>query len=229
MNLFEANDKLYDLVEANHNLLPVINRFGIRPGFKDKTVEEICIDRKIDKDFFLALLNTYNNPDYFPETELMGFSPLLIIDYLKKTHEYYHRYFIPRLEILLEKLIAGCEGNSKDLRMIRNFYDKYKDEFLNHIRDEEENVFPIIERMVENPNQVSAVQLTQSVENEHSTMEFELNDLKNLLIRYLEPAYNDNDFNEFVAALYQFEKDMADHSRIENKILIARILKLAKG
>lgn len=57
----------------------------------------------------------------------------------------------------------------------------------------------------------------------------ELNDLKSLLIKYFSPEYNDNDFNELVAALYQFEKDMVDHSRIEDKILMARLKALSKS
>jgi len=229
MTLFESNDKLYNLVEANYNLLPVMNRFGIRPGFKDKTVARVCAEMNINKDFFLALMNTYNSPDFFPETELLAFSPLLIVDYLKKTHNYYREYFIPKLERLLEKLISSSPNSNSDLKMIRTFYEKYKKEFLLHLRDEEENVFPFVIEMVENPGKIAGKPLPFSIENEHSTMEAELNDLKNLLIKYLKPAYNDNDFNEFLSGLYQFEKDMADHSRIEDKILVLQMQTISKS
>lgn len=228
MNLFQSSDKLYKLVDENYNLLPIMNRFGIRPGFKDKTVAEVCREKQIDKNFFLALVNTYNNPGYFPETELLGFSPLLIVDYLKKTHTYYLDYFLPKLEILLEVLIDGSSENKKDLKMIRTFYEKYKKEFLNHIRDEEENIFPYIVGLVEKEkmNSHSIPPVSFEFEQEHSNMEVKLNDLKNLLIRYLAPVYDDNDFNEFMASLYRFEQDMADHSRIEDKILVTQMQKI---
>lgn len=225
MDLFKSNDKLFDLVDSNPNLLPVINRFGIRPGFKDKTVAGVCSERNINKDFFLALVNTYNNPDYFPEDELLGFSPVLIVEYLKRTHEHYHRYSLPRLESLLEKLIAGSRSDDLELKMIRSFYEKYKHEFLLHIKDEEENVFPVVIGMVEGRT-TAGPSAHHSFEKEHTSMEDKLNDLKNLLIKYLAPDYDDNDFNEFLASLFQFERDVIDHSRIEDHILIPQMKRL---
>lgn len=223
MELFQPNDKLFRLVDENYNLLPVINRFGISPGFKDKTVAEVCDEKQINRDFFLALINTYNNPEYFPEAELLGFSPLLIVDYLKKTHSYYLNYFLPKLEFHLEKLISGSNENKQELKMIRSFYQKYKQEFMLHLQDEEENVFPIVISLGENQKSEKQISFPLSFEKEHTNMEVKLTDLKNLLIKYLTPSYNDNDFNEFLSALYQFEKDIVDHSRIEDKILVAQI------
>ena len=228
MNLFKHDDKLFKLVDENYNLLPVINRFGIQPGFKDKTVAELCDEKNINKDFFLALINTYNNPDYFPENELKSFSPLLIVDYLKKTHEYYLTYFLPKIEMLLEKLISSSADGSSGLKMIFSFYEKYKKELVLHIKDEEENVFPLVIRFIQNHNNNSIKSAPISFEQEHSNVEMKLSDLKNLLIKYLDPIYDNNDFNEFVSMLYRFEKDIIDHARIEDHILVSQIEELKK-
>ena len=228
MDLFKSNNKLYDLINANANLLPVINRFGIRPGFKDKTVAEVCREHDINKDFFLALVNTYHNPEYFPEAELLGFSPLLIVDYLKKTHAYYLSYFLPRLEMLLERMIGDQEENKSDLRTIVSFYDKYKHELLLHIKDEEENVFPVVIDHFRNRDHDNLVRTGISFKKEHSNVEMKLSDLKHLIIKYLKPAYDDNDFYEFVSALFLFEKDIIDHARIEDHILVPQITGLAR-
>jgi len=59
-------------------------------------------------------------------------------------------------------------------------------------------------------------------------VEMKLSDLKNLLIKYLDPVYDNNDFNEFVSSLYQFEKDIIDHARIEDHILVSQIKELKK-
>ncbi len=229
MDLFKSSDKLFDLINANPNLLPVFNRFGIRPGFKDKTVAEVCDEGKINRDFFLALVNTYNNPDYFPEKELLEFSPLLIVKYLERTHKYYLEYSLPRIESLLSKLISGSRERNRDLQMIRSFYEKYKQEFLLHIKDEEEHVFPVVKDMANGTPSERHPSDSLSFEKEHINMEDKLNDLKNLLIKYLAPNYDDNDFNEFLAALYQFEKDIIDHSRIEDHILVPQIKRIQKG
>ena len=44
MELFNRNSKMTDLVHRNYLLLPVLNRFGVRLGFQDKTVSDICED-----------------------------------------------------------------------------------------------------------------------------------------------------------------------------------------
>jgi regulator of cell morphogenesis and NO signaling len=67
MHIFSAHDKLSHLVRADYSLLPVINRFGIRLGIKDHTIAQICQEKQINTDFFLAIINTYHNPQYFPE------------------------------------------------------------------------------------------------------------------------------------------------------------------
>ena len=94
MDKFTSQNKIIDLVEANYHLLPVINRFGIDLGNKDQSLEKICFSMNINVDFFLAIVNTFHNDEYFPETELKSFSPTLIIDYLKKTHQHYIEYVL---------------------------------------------------------------------------------------------------------------------------------------
>ena len=228
MHLFERSNKLFDIVNANYDLLPVINRFGIRLGFKDKTVTEVCDKHQIHKDFFLALINTYNNPNYFPETELIGFSPLLIIDYLRRTHDYYVDYFLPKIEMLLAQLISGSTEGYQELKMIDTFYKKYKNELLLHINDEEKNVFPYVIRLVEDRLYSDDQYTIRSFEKEHLNVEDKLNDLKNLIIKYITPSYKDNDCNEFLITLYRFEKDIKDHARIEDKILFQQVVAIEK-
>lgn len=228
MQLFKSTDKLFRIINDNYNLLPVFNRFGIQPGFKDKTVAEVCDEKNINKGFFLALINTYNNPDYFPEDELKSFSPLLIVDYLKKTHEYYLFYFLPKIERLLGILVSSNVEANSEFKMIESFFEKYKKELIIHIRDEEENVFPHIINFVQDHQKSNIKNTPVSFEKEHSNVEMKLSDLKNLLIKYLEPVYDNNDFNEFVSVLYQFEKDIIDHARIEDHILVSQIKELKK-
>ena len=55
MDIFEEQTKMATIVRSNFNLLPVINRFGISLGFKDKTVVQICNEEKINTEFFLAI------------------------------------------------------------------------------------------------------------------------------------------------------------------------------
>ncbi len=42
MELFNENNKLVSVIHKDHSLLPVINRLGIKLGFGDLTIGEIC-------------------------------------------------------------------------------------------------------------------------------------------------------------------------------------------
>lgn len=215
------------LVTANPNLLPVMNRFGIQLGFKEKTIGEICLQREVNTEFFLAIVNTYTDEAYFPEDELLGFSPLLLIDYLKNTHNYYIGYVLPKIERLLNNLIASClEKNSASMKIISSFYAKYKQELLLHLKGEDEKVFPYIVDLYHTRRLRPGQKLISDYEDEHTNVEEKLSDLKNLVIKYLEPNYNHNDMNEFLQALFNFEKDLYDHARIEDVILVKQVMLL---
>ena len=216
------------LVMGNYNLLPVINRFGIELGFKEKTIGEICMEQHINTDFFLAIVNTYNDENHYLHSDLFSFSPLLIIDYLKITHRYYIGYVLPKIETLLNRVLKSCEKDCSSLKMISSFYQKYKTELLLHFQIEDEKVFPYIIDLYTS-GKVNGTGISVEIfENEHSNVEVKLSDLKNLIIKYLEPNYDNNAMNEFLFALFQFEKDLYDHARIEDNILIVQVVKYEK-
>lgn len=222
-----------DLVHSNYLLLPVLNRFGIKLGFQDRTVTDICQEKEIDVNFFLAIVNTFHNHDYFPEDELQSFSSNLIVDYLRKSHTDFIKSSLPKIEDLLHKMVD--DSKSDDLKVIQSFYTKYKEELLDHINDEEENAFPYVLKLQHaydhktNPLPDSVANYSiQSFEKEHTNVDEKLFDLKNIIIKYLEPNYHDKDCNEFLINLFQFENDLTDHARIEDKILVPKVMKIEK-
>ena len=228
MRTFTKDSKMYELVHNNYHLLPVMNRFGITLGFKDKKVETVCNEKGIDINFFLIIVNTFHSDTFFPEDELKTFSPLLIIDYLVKTHKYYVEYVLPKLENLLDRMIDSSPENSNELFLIESFYKKYRDELVQHFRDEEEKTFPYASEIYLNKN--SSFDYTiHTYEKEHDNVEEKLNDLKNLIIRHVKPVYDSNLCNEFLITLLRFERDIHNHSRIEDKILVPQIEEIEKG
>jgi regulator of cell morphogenesis and NO signaling len=233
MDLFDQNTLMTDLVHSNYLLLPVLNRFGIRLGFKNKTVRDICIENELNIDFFLAIINAFHNHDFFPEKELRSFSSILIVDYLRKSHQDFKKISIPKIEYLLNKLVDT--GKSADLETIRRFYKEYKDELLEHINDEEENAFPYVLELQKAhdlkttplPDKLAKFSI-RSFEKEHTNVDDKLFDLKNIIIKYLEPNYQYNDCNEFLYELFQFERDLTDHARIEDHILFPKVRAIEK-
>ena len=233
MDLFNKNTRMTELVHSNYLLLPVLQRFGIQLGFQDKIILDICNEKNIDVNFLLAIVNTFHNHDYFPEHELQSFSLNLIIDYLRKSHSDFVNNNLPKIENLLNNLVES--SNSQEIKILQTFYKKYKKELLEHIQDEEENVFPYVLELQklydlkksDLPGNLSDYSIHDFAE-EHSDVDEKLFDLKNIIIKYLEPNYNELVCNDFLFELLQFERDLIDHARIEDKILVPGVKKIER-
>lgn len=225
---FTKQDKMIFLIQSNHHLLPVIHRFGFRLGFRNKTVEELCEEYNINAAFFLTIVNTFHNKNFFPTQKLLSFSPLLIIDYLKKTHQYYITYSLPQIEQLMHQLLISASEQFREMKMIEEFYLQYKNKLLLHIQEEEEKVFPYVESLVINPDEIKNRDFNPNFEEEHEHVDLELDDMKNLILKFISPVYDELVCNKLLDEIYRFEKDIHDHARIEDAILIPQVEQLQK-
>ena len=57
LKLYEADDKMIDLISDNYSMLQGLSAFGIRLGFGDKTVDEVCSEQGVDCHTFLTVVN----------------------------------------------------------------------------------------------------------------------------------------------------------------------------
>ncbi len=237
MELFNENSKLASVIHKDHSLLPVINRLGIKLGFGDKTIRNICEEKGIDLNFFVETINVFHYEAYFPEKRLLDFSVSMVIEYLVKTHQYYKDYLIPENDRLIELFLSASPDENTENELVRKFYTKFKEEFVIHINFEEREMFPYIlelNRVIENPTyrgqfkQKYPEYSISSFEKEHSAMDDKMDDLTNIIIKYLPPNYDQNRGNAFLSNLFLFEKDLKNHSRIEDHILIPKVKQLEK-
>ena len=65
-------------------------------------------------------------------------------------------------------------------------------------------------------------------EEEHGDVDSKLLDLQNIIIKYLHEEYDDNKCNTLLTTLYNFEDDLRDHARIEDKIMVPKVLQIEK-
>ncbi len=229
MKLFTANMKMAEVVHGNYLLLPVINRFGISLGFGEMSVKAVCKKHKIDVNFFLTIINTFTHEQYFLEKKLQALNVLMIVDYLIKTHKYYVETEVPLIEKLINNLLRYLPADKKKLTLIRKFFLDYKRELLDHLKREEEITFPYVKKvyklfkkqnLTEKEKRMLSKYSMHIFEEEHTDVDEKLYDLKNILIKYVSGDSMRDVFNEVIFELFRLEKDIKDHTRIENKILL---------
>ncbi|MCG8410319.1 MAG: hemerythrin domain-containing protein [Bacteroidales bacterium] len=226
-----------DVIHLNYHTLSVLNRFNIYLGFGDKTIEEVCNDKNVDINFFLEIVNTFVDKEYFPKKQLQTFSVSLITDYLKKTHQFYHEVKVPEIESLINEMIETCYTQKENIVLLKKFFNEYKQELLNHTQREEEVVYPYTLSIEKAYNQEkidsSVVDLMKNYsinifKTEHDDIEEKLYDLKNILIKYLPQPKNVQLCNKLIHELFILEQDLNDHSVIEDKVLVPKIRAMEK-
>jgi regulator of cell morphogenesis and NO signaling len=230
--------KMAEVIHLNYHLLPIISRFGIHLGFGERTIEQLCAEYAIDVNFFLVILNAFHDKNYFPRKHLQGFSLKLIIDYLRKSHEYYLNIKIPRIDQLLHQLSLHTAGLSgKSLQPIDRFFREYKQELSTHIAREEEKVYPYVFTVEEaflsgNPSFEAVCRIREysidDYESEHDNVEDKLCDLQNIIIKYLPLPLDMNLCHTILMELFRLESDLNDHARIEDKVLVPKVRYMEK-
>jgi len=235
--MINQSTKLADVLHLNMHLLSILKRLQIKLGFRDKTIAEVCENYDIDTHFFVEIVRFFIAKEQFTTDNLHKFPVSIIIDYLRKTHSYYLKDRIPHIEILVDRLIAENPGRN-DIILVKKFFASYHEEFYKHIMREEDTVFPYILTIEKAYNSgddakkyielIKANRISKYAQ-EHDNVDEKLNDLNNILIKYLPPLQNENIVYNILFELFELERDVKDHSLIEDKILVPRVKEIEKA
>ncbi len=230
--LIDKEMRLAEIIHHDFTLLPVINRFDMHLGVGDKTIAAMCDEKGVNVDFFLTIINTFHDVQYFPAQHLKQFPATMLVDYLKQTHLYYLEQVLPAIEVQIENMEKNCAIQGNTLILLLNFFKEYSRELTHHINREEEVVYPYIialEKTIETgrvtgdfDQRMKYYSLT-NYKQEHENVEEKLFDLKNLIIKYLPETRNDAYCHAVLRELFGLEHDLNNHSRIENLILLPKI------
>ena len=219
MALINAESKLCDVILNEPSLIPVINRFGIILGVGDKNIRTVCEEKNLDCEFFVTILNTFINEDYFPENRLKSFCATQIVDYLTLTNTYYQQFQIPNIERHFNSLINQSDSDNNNLELMKQFFEELKKELLTRIEKDRTQWFPAIRAAAEALHGESYGDHIRYDHDEADSLEEKLDDLKSLFIIHLRGEYDLNLCHGVIFALYSLEKDIKQHNRIRNRIL----------
>ena len=227
--------KMGDAVLHDPKMLIVLNRFDIKLGFGDKTIEQICNEHNVNVDFFIEISNAFHDSTYFTENKLQQFSLELIVSFLINSHKKYVDKKIPEIEQLIESLVYENSNDIKNIEVLKKFFLDYKEELINHVQHEEANVYPYV---VELEKSIDAKTVNKSLldsmesysvsdyKDGHDDVEEKLFDLKNIIIKYLPPPKNYDICNVILNKLFRLEEDLKNHSEIEERVLIPSAIKM---
>ena len=222
-SLFYKEMKLGDLIDANYKLLTILSRLGIRLGFGEITVEEMCRRYGLSSQLFLIICRIYTFDGYHPSCEELGEDDLRhIVDYLRASHRYYKEYSLPRLRKGVGETVESCDELHR--KVLEKFFGEYCSEVASHFAYEEETVFPYIDQLLEGC--LSDEFSIEKFEDNHSDVDEKLNDMKSIIIKYLPEDCPTEQRNDMLFEIFRFEEDLARHTLIEDRLLIPLVEKI---
>ena len=223
MKLYEADDKMIDLISDNYSMLQGLSAFGIRLGFGDKTVDEVCREQDVDAYTFLAVVNFVIN-GYAPKTTDERLSVRTLLGYLRASHRFFLDFQLPSIRQKLEQTLCS---NDHLAPLILQLYDAYAHDIRKHMTYEEKTLFPYVEALLR--GEQTAKYNVDIFSKHHSDTTGKFHELKSIIIKYL--PHDNLSNNQLTAALYDIynmEEWLANHCHVEDCLLVPTVRRLEK-
>jgi len=224
-----ADLKMSEIILNNPYLLLLLEHFGIDAPFQEKSVNTVCKENGLSTDLFLTFANLYNGVQYSPD-EPPSFSDIMaIIGFLKNSHKFYSDEIYPG--ILSTIRLMARVNDHKEMTLVQKFFVDYFSEVTEHLDYEDKVVFPYVltlyGQISENkPPEPGVEYSVQEYKEHHNNIEEKLNDLKNLLIKYLPQKRDFAIRRKLLFDLSELEYDLIIHSKIEDLILIPLVARM---
>ncbi len=230
--LIEEKTKVIDIVNYDYHILPVLNRFGIFPGFGDKTVEQICLEKNINLSFFKTIIQAFLDRNFLPEVKNDDFKVELIINYLVTTHKFYLKK-LEKISSLLDNVLNSCcQHKKREVGLIKEFFLSYKKDLEQHIDFEDDSVFPycleVERKFLSGDGSVKYSIDIEYYKTNHMDIENKIVDLKSIIVKYLPLQKSMDEVNSLIFEIYDFENDLFCHQSIEERLLLPRIENMLK-
>ena len=214
LNTTTPATKMAELMNVSPALPGVLTRMGIPFGFGDGTVEEVCRREGVDPETFLLICSVYTGDGSRPANERVRRADLKdVLKYLRRSHAYYTEVAMKDLTAALVTLTEPCDERHRNI--IRKFFNEYKEELLKHLEYEENTVFPQAEAALRHGRVTP-----DDYEENHSHVEEKLEDLKNLLLKYMPPECGQQDIARTLSLIFTLQEDLAKHILVEDGILV---------
>ena len=226
MKLYEADDKMIDLISDNHSMLQGLSAFGIRLGFGDKTVSEICAGQGVDCYTFLTVVNFLIN-GYTPKLADDRISVRTLLDYLRASHRYFLDFQLPSIRKKLEDSLKNTSsiGGGQEgalVMLIMRLYDEYAHDIRLHMKYEEKTLFPYVEALLRGEHK--ADYNVDIFAKHHSDTTGKFHELKNIIIKYLpHDGLANNQLTATLYDIYNNEEWLSNHSNVEEVLFVPAI------
>ncbi len=220
---------LKELVTNNFQTAAVFEKYSLdfccRGG---KTIDEACKEKGINLLTVLDELSQVENDNKNVSTSFTEMAPDVLCNHIVNTHHAYVAKMIPVLYAHTQKVAAVHGANHPELISIAKHFETVALEFQQHMKKEEQMLFPFIkalyaatkknEPVIHSPFG-SVKNPIQMMETEHQHAGDEMFEIRSLSNNYTIPEDGCTTYRITYKELQDFERDLHEHVHLENNIL----------
>lgn len=231
-----ADCPLAELVRERVDRARVLERYSLDYCCGgSQTLREACARAAIPIEPVVEALAQSDAAPAADETDWSTAALSDLADHIVARHHVYLRDELPRLEGLLEKVVAAHGAHHPELRQVQQVYAALAAELRSHMMKEEQVLFPIVKRLEEAAAGGHAAPAFHcgSVNNPIAVMEDEhrfagdcLRRMSTLTGQYEVPADACQSYRVLLAGLDALEQDLHLHIHKENNVLFPRASQL---
>ncbi len=217
----------------------VANDFRSASIFKDagldfccggkKSLQQACEEKSLKPEPIAALLLELQNQPIDASKDFNTWDLAFLTDYIVNTHHKYVLKVLPELVFYTGKIASVHGSNHPELVEVADLFSKVNTELLQHLKKEEEVLFPAIKEALRTNSPEARKTIASEISRMSGEHEFAggaIDFINELTGNYAVPEDACNTYLVTMKLLNQFEDDLHIHVHLENNILYPKALLL---
>jgi len=197
----------------------------------NKSLAVACKEKGADVSHFIQQLETLAKTPVSGAMNFKDWDLGFLCDYIMNTHHKFVLKNLPELYFYTQKIADVHGDHHPELIEVAGLFTKIREELLQHLKNEEEVLFPAIraaEKEASPSVRATIVSEIARMQGEHEFAGGAMDKINVLTNNYRIPEDACNTYRVSLKQLEQFEDDLHIHVHLENNILYPKALKLAE-
>ena len=193
------------------------------------SLSKACEDKNIDSSTIEKELSELENSPQSQSHNFKDWNLDFLCDYIVNTHHKFVLKTLPELMFYTQKIADVHGAFHPELIEVSNIFKQINEELLQHLKKEEDVLFPAIKNVLNNnkPEYKSIiVSEIERMSGEHEFAGGEMDKINVITNNYSLPVDACNTYQVTFKLLEQFEDDLHIHVHLENNILYPKALRL---
>jgi len=197
----------------------------------NKSLTKACNEKGTDVSHLVQQLEILSQTPVSGTLNFKEWELSFLIDYIINTHHKFVLKNLPELVFYTQKIADVHGDHHPELIEVASLFFKINEELLQHLKNEEEVLFPAVKQAEKNISteiKSTIVSEITRMQDEHEFAGGAMDKINVLTNNYFLPDDACNTYRVALKLLEQFEDDLHIHVHLENNILYPKALKLVE-